>query len=224
MVVLQVEKVTKTWDNNTNILSEVDLNITSGESLAIVGKSGSGKSTFLQIVGLLDQPTSGRIYIEDQDCTKLSDNQKTFIRRHKIGFVYQFHHLLAEFSVIENLVIPQLICGTDEENARKKALGYLERFGLGHKTDSFINTLSGGEKQRIAIIRAIINNPKLIIADEPTGNLDNHNSLIAFKLLQEVVSETNASLIIATHCLELSKMCTKTLSLENGALTQVKQV
>ncbi len=221
MNILQLENITKNWENEIKILSEIDLTVKSGESVAIIGKSGSGKSTLLQIAGLLDKPTSGRNIITGSDCTDLSDNKLTLLRREKIGFVYQFHHLLSEFNVIENLVIPQLIAGKDDKNAKKNAMEYLKKVGLESKSNLFINKLSGGEKQRVAIIRAIINNPQLVIADEPTGNLDNSNSHIVFNLLQKIAKDTGAAIVIATHCLELAKMCSKIFSLENALLKKL---
>lgn len=219
MPILQAIDINKTWKDERPILNSVSLEVLPGEIIAIVGKSGSGKSTFLQICGLLDKPTSGRVIIDGEDCTDISDFDQTIIRRNKIGFIYQFHHLLSEFSVIENLIIPQLIYGTKESVARSKAMEYLERLNLQYKKDSPVNKLSGGEKQRVAIIRSIINNPKLIIADEPTGSLDNSNSMIAFKLLEELILQSGASMIIATHSLDLANICSRTVSLENGHFT-----
>jgi lipoprotein-releasing system ATP-binding protein len=204
------------------VLKGIDLFVKPQESIAIVGKSGSGKSTLLQICGLLDTPSSGHITIDGTDSRKLSDDEKTLIRRNKIGFVYQFHHLLSEFSVIENLVIPQLICDAHEEEARQKATDFLQKFDLVSKKDSFIHQLSGGEKQRVAIIRSVVNNPKLILADEPTGNLDNTNAQIAFDLLQNVLLHSNAAMVIATHSMEIAKMCSRVMLLENGILNEIE--
>lgn len=204
------------------VLNGIDLSVKPKESVAIVGKSGSGKSTFLQICGLLDAPSSGSITIDGVDSAKLSDDNKTLIRRNKIGFVYQFHHLLSEFSAIENLIIPQLICGTDEIKAVQKATDFLEKFDLYSKKNSFVHQLSGGERQRIAIIRSIINDPKLILADEPTGNLDNANAQVAFDLLQNVLLHSNAAMLIATHSMEIAKMCSRVLSMENGLLNEIE--
>ncbi len=215
MSILQVTAISKSW-GDIDVLQGIDFQLLPNETVAIVGKSGSGKSTFLQICGLLDIPSSGMIVIDGEECSNISDLNQTIIRRHKIGFVYQFHHLLSEFTVIENLVIPQLICQIDEKLAEKKAMVYLEKFGLIDKKDSPIQYLSGGQKQRVAIIRAVINNPKLIIADEPTGNLDNNNAIIAFRILQEVVLTSGAGMIIATHSLELANLCSRVISLENG--------
>ena len=215
MRILQATNISKNW-GDIKVLKAVTLGVSPGESIAIVGKSGSGKSTFLQICGLVDVPTSGQLIIDGEDSITASDYIRTIIRRHKIGFVYQFHHLLSEFNVIENLIIPQLICGKDEYLAKVNAMTYLDKFGLLDKKDSPVQNLSGGQKQRIAIIRAVINNPKLIIADEPTGNLDNDNAILVFKLLQEVVSSSSAGMIVATHSLELASFCSRIIFLDHG--------
>jgi lipoprotein-releasing system ATP-binding protein len=217
---LQVKNVKKGFSSSdiNFILNGIDFDIKSGESLAIVGKSGSGKSTLLQICGLLDEATEGSVSIDSSICSDISDDQKTLIRRHKIGFIYQFHHLLSEFNVLENLIIPQLICNIDSKSAESNAIEYLNKFHLKNKKDSYIHNLSGGEKQRIAIIRSIINRPKIIIADEPTGNLDNANAMVAFELLNEVLKYSNAGMIIATHSLEMANLCSKMMVLENGVL------
>ena len=214
-MILQAINISKSW-GDINVLNNLNLELKSGEIVAIVGKSGSGKSTFLQICGLLDQPDCGKIVIGGDDCTTASDHARTIIRRHKVGFVYQFHHLLSEFNVIENLVIPQMICGINKKTAVKNSEMYLEKFDLLDKKNSPIQTLSGGQKQRIAIIRAVINNPKLIIADEPTGNLDNDNATLAFKILQQVVSSSGAAMIVATHSLELANTCSRVILLDHG--------
>jgi lipoprotein-releasing system ATP-binding protein len=216
MALLQAININKTWKDKTIVLNSVSLEVSQGQIIAIVGKSGCGKSTFLQICGLLDNPTFGKIIIDGNDCSNMSDFDQTIIRRNKIGFIYQFHHLLEEFNVIENLIIPQLIYGTDEKAARKNAMTYLEKVNLANKENSSVSNLSGGEKQRVAIIRSIINNPKLIIADEPTGSLDNNNSIVVFNLLKELVENRGTSMIIATHSLEIAKLCSLTVSLENG--------
>lgn len=215
MPILQATAISKSW-GDIEVLKKVSLSISLGESVAIVGKSGSGKSTFLQICGLLDIQNSGKVIIDGEDTTEVSDHLRTIIRRNKIGFVYQFHHLLSEFNVIENLVIPQLICGNNQELAKENAMIYLDKFDLLDKKDSPVQELSGGQKQRVAIIRAIINNPKLIIADEPTGNLDNDNAILVFKLLQEVVSNSSTGMIIATHSLELANLCSRVILLDHG--------
>ena len=217
---LQIRNIKKSFSSSdiNFILSGVDLDVKFGESVAIVGKSGSGKSTLLQICGLLDEPTEGSVIINGSQCSAISDDKKTLIRRNSIGFIYQFHHLLSEFNVLENLTIPQLICNVDSNIAEDKAIEYLNRFHLENKKHSYIQNLSGGERQRIAIIRSIINKPQIIIADEPTGNLDNANAMVAFELLNEVLKYSNAGMIIATHSLEMANLCSKMLVLENGTL------
>lgn len=218
--VLQAKNVRKSFNDpdSGSVLNSIDLEIKRGESVAIVGKSGSGKSTFLQIAGLLDDPTDGEILIEGISSKTLSDDEKTLIRRHKIGFVYQFHHLLSEFNVIENLIIPQLLVGKSGKEAESIATQYLNKFDLISKRDSLVHNLSGGERQRVAIIRSIVNNPGVIIADEPTGNLDNVNARIAFDLLKEVLQLSGAGMVIATHSLEMAGLCSRIMILENGKL------
>ena len=217
---LQIRNIKKRF-NSTDInfiLNGIDLDIKFGESVAIVGKSGSGKSTLLQICGLLDEPTDGYVIVNNSKCSAISDDEKTLIRRRNIGFIYQFHHLLSEFNVVENLIIPQLICNVDRKVAENKAIEFLDRFNLENKKNSYIQHLSGGERQRIAIIRSIINQPQIIIADEPTGNLDNANAMVAFELLNEVLKYSNAGMIIATHSLEMANLCSKMMVLDNGIL------
>ncbi len=217
---LQIRNIKKRF-NSTDvnfILDGIDLDVKFGESIAIVGKSGSGKSTLLQICGLLDEQTEGSVTINGFHCSAISDDEKTLIRRNNIGFIYQFHHLLSEFNVVENLIIPQLICNVSQDSARDNAIEYLKRFNLENKQNSYIHQLSGGEKQRIAIIRSIINQPQIIIADEPTGNLDNANAMVAFELLNEVLKYSNAGMIIATHSIEMANLCSKMMVLENGTL------
>lgn len=215
--ILRLQGIKKQF-SDTVVLNSVDFQVHQGESIAILGNSGSGKSTLLQICGLLDTPDSGEIIIEDQKCNSLSESEKTLIRRHKIGFIYQFHHLLAEFTVLENLIIPQLLCKASRSTAKQNAISALERFSLSHKQNSLVNELSGGEKQRVAIIRGIINNPKLIIADEPTGNLDNTNAMIAFEMLTHI--SKSSTLLMVTHNKELADLCSRVIFLENGNLKE----
>lgn len=218
MLVLEATGIKKQFEDTVVILNDLDLQVSSREIVAILGRSGSGKSTLLQICGLLDNPDSGQLKIAGEDCLTASDYHKTLIRRRKIGFVYQFHHLLSEFNVIENLIIPQLVAGVSAKEATNHALHYLERFDLIAKQTMQAHQLSGGERQRVAIIRSIINKPQVIIADEPTGNLDGLNAALAFKLLKEAVLDCGAGAIIATHNLELAAMCSRVMSLENGVL------
>lgn len=217
MIHLRAQNICKSFGSE-NILNGVNFTVSANETVAIVGRSGSGKSTLLQICGLLDDCDSGEIEICGENCCFMCNDRKTLVRRHNIGFIYQFHHLLSEFTAVENLMLPQLICGIAKSVAKENAMSYLERFGLKNKAHSFVSQLSGGERQRIAILRSVINSPKLILADEPTGNLDGKNAMLAFDLLCEVAMENNACMVIVTHSTDLAKMCSRVLSLENGIL------
>lgn len=191
-----------TYNGNLTILNNINLEILSGTFTYIIGQSGSGKTTLLQIIGLLDTQTSGQLIWKGEEL-KYNDYNLTEIRKNDIGFVYQFHHLLPEFTLLENLLIPQFINGISKKDSIKNAEELLKKVNLFQKKDNFSNTLSGGEKQRGAIIRALINNPKIIIADEPTGNLDQENGYIIMDLLKEYIESRNIAVLMATHNTEL---------------------
>jgi len=186
-----VSKSYKQGLTKIEVIKSSSFEIKRGERVAFVGPSGCGKTTLLQICGLLDAPNFGEIYIENQKVNKLSDSKKTQIRKNKLGFVYQFHHLLPEFSAVENVMLPLFIQGISHEEALKKAKEILTGLGLKRRLEHRPSELSGGEQQRVALARAIIGNPSLILADEPTGNLDPENANIVFKLLLDVVKEYN---------------------------------
>ncbi|HRJ68176.1 MAG TPA: ABC transporter ATP-binding protein, partial [Beijerinckiaceae bacterium] len=186
------------------ILKGVDLTIAPGELVALVAPSGTGKSTLLHIAGLLEKPTSGEVRISDRRCTGLSDAELTRIRREEIGFVYQFHHLLPELTAIENVMMPQLIAGLGKPEAGKRAAEILNYLGLGHRLTHQPAKLSGGEQQRVAIARAVANAPRLLLADEPTGNLDPHTSEHVFGLLSGIVKQSGLAALVATHNIELA--------------------
>ena len=188
--VLKLENISKIYKQNEEsleVIKDSSLSVFNQESVAFVGPSGCGKTTLLQICGLLDDATSGNIYINSQKINDLTDIEKTNIRKNNIGFVFQFHHLLPEFSVLENVMLPALINKSDKKETKTKAINILNDLGLFSKINNRPYQLSGGEKQRVAIARAIINNPSIILADEPTGNLDPENSEIVFNLLLKVV-------------------------------------
>ena len=185
------------------------------ESVAFVGPSGCGKTTLLQICGLLDDATSGNIYINSQKINDLTDIEKTNIRKNNIGFVFQFHHLLPEFSVLENVMLPALINKSNKKETKTKAINILNDLGLFSKINNRPYQLSGGEKQRVAIARAIINNPSIILADEPTGNLDPENSEIVFNLLLKVVKTYNSSLLMVSHNMELAKKLDRIITIKD---------
>lgn len=200
------------------ILDGITVTIEYNEIIAITGASGSGKSTLLHIMGGLDKPTSGDVFLEGYALHKLSDKDCSAIRNRFIGFVYQFHHLLPDFSILENIAMPLLIRGLRFDIAKHKAKFMLELIGLHNLCDHYPYELSGGESQRVAIARAIINNPSLVLADEPTGNLDEKNSHKIFQLLKKINLCYGTTFIIATHDLNLSKKCHKTFVISNGML------
>jgi lipoprotein-releasing system ATP-binding protein len=200
------------------ILNGLNFTISKGEIISIVGQSGSGKTTFLQIAGLLDAPTSGKISFCGKDCTNLSEVEQVVLRRHEIGFVYQFHHLLPEFSALENLVIPQLIAGVGVQEAKNNALDMLHLLGLQDRATHLPCALSGGEKQRIAIARSVINKPTLLLADEPTGNLDPETAAYVFNFLMTLVRKLEMAMVIVTHNIEVAKQADRCLTLRDGVL------
>ncbi|WP_449042379.1 ABC transporter ATP-binding protein [Paracoccus sp. (in: a-proteobacteria)] len=206
--VLRLEAIAKTYNPGTSAAVEVlrglDLSVARGEVVALVAPSGAGKSTLLHIAGLLDTPDAGRVVLNGRDMTGLSDRRRTEARRRELGFVYQFHHLLPEFTAVENIVLPQLANGVPERAARERARGLLDRVGLSARSDHRPAALSGGEQQRVAFCRALANAPSLLLADEPTGNLDPGTSDLVFGMLMALVRETGLSALIATHNLELA--------------------
>lgn len=219
LVLNKINKSYKQGESANHVLREVNFHLNSGEVVALVGPSGSGKSTFLQITGLLDNASGGSIIIDGQDCSKLDDAKQTQIRLHKIGFVYQFHHLLPEFTILENLIIPQLLASRPRPLAEDTANGILERLGLANKHHRLPTELSGGEQQRVAFARALINNPLLLLADEPTGNLDHANSLLVFAMMLEQARHSGVAAVIVTHNLEIAAKCDKIYTIENGVLS-----
>ncbi len=200
------------------VLKGVDLTLKAGEIVALVGQSGTGKSTLLHIAGLLDQPTSGKIAVQGQDCNDLSDDKRTQIRRDMVGFVYQFHHLLPEFTAEENVILPQLSAGISRETSKKRAQELLIKVGLKNRLTHRPTQLSGGEQQRVAIARALANKPKLILADEPTGNLDVKTAETVFDLFLDIVRGEGSAALIATHNPDLAKRMDRTLTIEAGVI------
>lgn len=203
------------------ILRGVDLRIERGEMVALVGPSGSGKSTLLHIAGLLEPPTEGQVLFDGRDCGPLSDAERTRIRRDGIGFVYQFHHLLPEFSALENVMVPQMIRGLDKGEARDRARQLLDLVGLADRVEHRPARLSGGEQQRVAIIRAIANVPAVMLADEPTGNLDPQTSAEVFSQLRRIVEATRIGALVATHNMELARRMDRIVTLDGGKIVQV---
>lgn len=218
---LEIKSLYKNYSTEAevlHILNGIDLTLKKGECVAITGESGSGKSTFLNMIGGLDSVTSGNIYFEGVDITQLDETELTYFRNKKIGFIFQSHYLLEEFNTIENVMIPYLIHSFDKKKAYKKGEELLDFVGLSHRLKHFPSQLSGGEKQRVAIARAFINDPALILADEPTGNLDEANADKVLNLLFNIVKEKNSSFIIVTHSLHIAEKTDRRYKLENGKL------
>ena len=203
------------------ILKDVSLKITAGEMVGLVGPSGSGKSTLLHLAGLLERPSGGKIIYMGQDCELMTDHQRTKLRLHEIGFIYQFHHLLPEFSAIENIIMPQLIAGLTKIEAANRANQLLKMVGLSERADHKASQLSGGEKQRVAIVRSIANVPRLVLADEPTGNLDPLTSTQVFEQLRSVIKGGKLSAIIATHNYQMAEKLDRIFKIEGGRLVEL---
>lgn len=220
---LRLEGIGKTYnrgrENALTVLNGATLHLSSGEVVALVAPSGAGKSTLLHIAGLLDDADEGRVVLGETDMTGLSDARRTAARREDIGFVYQFHHLLPEFSAVENVILPQLANAVPETEARQHAMALLDRVGVGTRADNRPAALSGGEQQRVAFCRALANRPRVLLADEPTGNLDPDTSDTVFGALMELVRETGLSALIATHNPALAARMDRTVRLEHGQLT-----
>jgi lipoprotein-releasing system ATP-binding protein len=219
--VLAIRGLTRTYqtgDKTLTVLNEADLDIMPGEVVGLIGPSGSGKSSLLHAAGLLERPTAGQIFIEGRDCSNLSDRVRTRVRLHTIGFVYQAHHLLPEFSALDNVVLPQMIAGTPRKAARERAFFLLEQLGLAERVKHQPAQLSGGEQQRVAIARALANSPRLLLADEPTGNLDPTTSAAVFENLYALARATGVAALVATHNLELARHMDRVLGLKDGKL------
>lgn len=214
----QISKSFKQGEQKLEVLKEVDFSINSGEIIALTGPSGSGKSTLLQIAGLLETPTSGEIFINGQNCSKTNDSLRTLLRRDFLGFVYQYHNLLPDFNALENVMLPQLIAGRSKKAAKERARWLLDKMNMGHRLKHRPAEMSGGEQQRVAIARALANAPKLLLADEPTGNLDPKTSDIVFAELINIVKETGLSALIATHNMELAAQMDRKVRLAEGKL------
>ncbi len=202
------------------VLRGASLAIAPGEIAALVGPSGAGKSTLLHTAGLLERPDGGEVLLGGRSCGGMSDSERTEIRRAQLGFVYQFHHLLPEFSALENVMLPQLIAGVGKVKARARAQELLGLVGLAPRADHRPARLSGGEQQRVAIVRALANSPRLLLGDEPTGNLDIHTADDVMAALIDIVRRTGLAAIIATHNLELARRMDRILSLEDGVIVE----
>ncbi|MDP3490107.1 MAG: ABC transporter ATP-binding protein [Phenylobacterium sp.] len=213
-----LERTYVTGDRSLTVLRGVDLDVSPGEIVGLIGPSGSGKSSLLHAAGLLERPNAGQIFIEGRDCSTLNERARTRVRLGSIGFVYQFHHLLAEFSALDNVALPMMIAGQDHEAARERAAMLLGQLGLAERVDHQPAQMSGGEQQRVALARALANAPRLLLADEPTGNLDPTTSSEVFESLYRLVRETGVAAVIATHNLELARHMDRVLALKDGHL------
>ncbi len=219
--ILTLKNISKHFYQGTqrlDVLKGLNLEIKPHEVVALIGPSGSGKSTLLQISGLLEQPTDGQVIIDGQDCSSASDALRTSLRRDYLGFVYQYHNLLGDFTALENVILPQLIAGKKNKEAQQKAEWLLVRLGLKERLNHKPAELSGGEQQRVAIARALANTPKLLLADEPTGNLDPNTSDNVFLELLNIVKETGLSALIATHNMDLASKMDREVALKDGKL------
>lgn len=214
---LKAEKITRKF-GDVQVLKGVDISIESGEIVGIVGSSGAGKSTLLHILGTLDRPDTGRIWLNNQETGTLSPKKLAAFRNRQIGFIFQFHHLLPEFDALENVCIPGWIAGTPKKQVRERAEYLLNILGLSERTTHKPQELSGGEQQRVAVARALINQPSIVFADEPTGNLDSKNARELHQLFVQLNKETGTSFLIVTHNEELAALCGRTLHMKDGLM------
>ena len=223
--VLDLRGITRTFQQASEplqILRGCSLTIHAGETVALIGPSGSGKSTLLHSAGLLEKPDQGQVLIGGRDAMLLDDSERTALRRRTIGFVYQFHHLLPEFSALENIVLPQMIAGVGRKEAERRARDLLEKIGLANRADNRPGKLSGGEQQRVAIARALINEPVLLLADEPTGNLDATAAQEILDLLQQLNEEFAKTIVMVTHDPRAARRAHRMLHLEKGTFVETE--
>jgi len=221
--VLELQKVVRTYTTAAGpltVLDGTDLSIGRGELVGLIAPSGTGKSTLLHVAGLLEWPNGGDVLIDGQSCGSLDDKARTKLRRDKIGFVYQFHHLLPEFTALENVALPPMVAGKSRRDATQSADDLINRVGLSARASHRPAKLSGGEQQRVAVARALANNPSILLADEPTGNLDPGTSDIVFDLLLELVRERGMSALIATHNIALANRMDRVVTLTDGLIEQ----
>lgn len=219
--VLSCRNLSKRYDEGPEsvvVLDGLELELLPGERVAIVGSSGSGKSTLLNMLGGLDTPSEGSVWLAGEQLSALSETARGLLRNRALGFVYQFHHLLAEFTALENACMPLLIGKTSISEARDRATKLLERVGLGHRLNHKPSELSGGERQRVAIARALVNRPGLVLLDEPTGNLDQHTAEGIQELMRELSRDSNTAFLVVTHDMQLARQMDRVLSLQDGKL------
>ncbi|GDX06720.1 lipoprotein-releasing ABC transporter ATP-binding protein LolD [Buttiauxella sp. A111] len=221
-ILLQCDKLCKRYQEGkvqTDVLHDVSFSIDTGELMAIVGSSGSGKSTLLHLLGGLDTPTSGDVIFNGKPMSSMSSSAKAELRNRELGFIYQFHHLLPDFTAMENVAMPLLIGKNNTDETRQRALEMLKAVGLDHRSNHRPSELSGGERQRVAIARALVNNPRLVLADEPTGNLDARNADSIFELLGELNVRQGTAFLVVTHDLQLARRMSRQLEMRDGRLT-----
>ena len=222
--ILKLENIEKNYSETNqelHIIRNLNLTVEEGEFISILGRSGSGKSTLLNIIGLLDRADGGKIYIGEQEVETLSESEKDRIKNQMLGFVFQFHYLLPEFTALENVMLPALLNNFSKKSEiEKRAKELLEKVGLGERVNHKPSQLSGGEKQRVAIARALINSPKILLADEPTGNLDEETSEMIFKILKDINKNEKQTIIVVTHSKDLAEISDKQLYLKKGVLVE----
>tara|TARA_B100001758_G_C18404208_1_gene610954 strand:+ start:929 stop:1603 length:675 start_codon:yes stop_codon:yes gene_type:complete len=222
LVCKNLKKIFVEGNESICILDDINFNISKGETVSIIGSSGSGKSTLLHVLSSLEKADSGEILLDDSLITSLTENELCAIRLNKIGFIYQFHHLIKELNVKENIALPLIIKGEDVDDIESKTNDIIDQVGLSERKNYQIDKLSGGERQRVAIARAVVHKPKIIFADEPTGNLDKVNANNIFSLLKDLVNYNQSSLIMATHDLDIAVLLDKKYSIQNGDLIKIK--
>ena len=223
-MILKAKKIRKSYSTSSElleILKGLDFEVNKGEMISISGPSGCGKSTLLNILGTLDSPDSGSLEICGKQVISLDDKAISKLRMESIGFVFQFHHLLSEFTVLENLIIPQRLMKINEKDAKDKSLALLDKVGLNSRSDHRPSTISGGERQRVAVLRALANSPDIVLADEPTGNLDIESASQLMVMIQSLAAELGQAFVIATHNPVVASICKKNLEISNGVLNNI---
>ncbi len=224
MKILEIRDLVKIYDNGSeelNILNRINLELEKGDNLVVTGESGCGKSTLLNIIGSLDSPRSGTVIVDSHNVTELKEDKLYYYRNRVIGFIFQFHYLLKELTAVENIMLPSYISGVSRKESLEKACELLDKVNLYNRKDHYSYQLSGGERQRVAVARAMINSPSLILADEPTGNLDEDNSRIVENLLFRLVEENNTTLILVTHDMSIAERGKIKVRLEKGIIHRV---
>jgi len=220
--VVDLKKRYGVGDDAVFALRGLSFSVDKGEFIAIIGPSGCGKTTLLNILGALDRPTSGKVYIDGIDVSKLGNKELALVRSRKLGFVFQDFNLLSRMSVVENVELPLFIAGADPEFSRRRALSLLGRLGIAHKAKSNVNNISGGERQRVAVARALANDPKIVLADEPTGNLDTRNTEMMMALLKQLNKDFGKTLMVITHNPEVASHAQRVISIRDGAIVEIR--